>query len=225
MLLKHSASFDSPPHTQHHCGCSLGRSGLKVSVISYGAWVTFGTQIDEDLALQIMQTAFDHGVNFFDNAEMYGFGVAETIMGRVLQRGNWTRSDLVISTKIFWGGKPGMQTVNQLGLSRKHIIEGLDASLARLQVRLDCALPPRAGLWPRLTPVVLSQLSYVDIVFCHRPDPETPMEEIVRAMNHVINTDRAFYWGTSMWTAEQIRDAYRVAERLGLIAPVAEQPQ
>ncbi len=175
----------------------LGSSGLKVSALSYGAWVTFGTQADEDKAYAMMKAAYDAGVNFFDNAEAYAGGEAETIMGRVLKRAGWKRSDLVISTKIFWGG----DGPNDRGLSRKHIVEGVDAALQRLQ------------------------LDYVDLVFAHRPDLHTPIEETVRAFNHVINQGKALYWGTSEWSAEQIMAAYAVARREHLIPPLMEQPQ
>jgi len=169
-----------------------------VSVISLGAWVTYGHQVkEEEVAYECMKTAFDAGVNFFDNAEVYGSGNAETVMGKVIKKAGWKRSDLVISTKVFWGG-PGP---NDKGLSRKHIIEGVTASLQRLQ------------------------LDYVDVVFAHRPDVDTPIEETVRAFNYVIDKGWAYYWGTSEWSAEQIATAVGVANRLGLIAPVVEQPQ
>ena len=175
----------------------LGNSGLKVSALSFGAWVTFGDQIGEDVATDLMKTAFDHGVNFFDNAEGYSAGKAETMMGNVIKKQGWKRSDLVVSTKIFWGG----DGPNDKGLSRKHIIEGTKAALERLQ-----------------TP-------YVDLVFCHRPDPHTPIEETVRAMNFVLNQGMAFYWGTSEWSAEQLRQAYEVARREHLVPPTMEQPE
>jgi voltage-dependent potassium channel beta subunit len=175
----------------------LGSAGLRVSALSYGAWVTFGTQIGEDMAYKLMKTAFDAGVNFFDNAEAYAGGQAETIMGKVIQRAGWKRSDLVLSTKIFWGGSGP----NDQGLSYKHIVEGVDAALQRLQT------------------------DYVDLVFAHRPDIHTPIEETVRAFNHVINQGKAFYWGTSEWSAEQIMEAYAVARREHLIPPQMEQPQ
>ena len=175
----------------------LGSSGLQVSALSFGAWVTFGTQMGEDVAYDCMKAAYDAGVNFFDNAEAYAQGQAETIMGQVLKRASWKRSDLVISTKIFWGG----EGPNDKGLSHKHIVEGTDAALARLQ------------------------LDYVDLVFCHRPDIHTPVEETVRAMTHVINQGKAFYWGTSEWSAAQIMEAYAVARREHLIPPQMEQPQ
>jgi voltage-dependent potassium channel beta subunit len=175
----------------------LGRSGLKVSALSYGAWVTFGDQMDEDAAAACMQAAYDAGVNFFDNAEVYAAGRAETIMGAVLRQKGWQRTDLVISTKIFWGGSGP----NDRGLSRKHIVEGTDAALDRLQ------------------------LDYVDLVYCHRPDTDTPLAETVRAMSYLIDSGRAFYWGTSEWSAEQIREAYHIARRERLVPPTMEQPQ
>ncbi len=175
----------------------LGASGLKVSALSFGSWVTFGDQFDGDVALACMQAAREHGVNFFDNAEVYAQGQAEEIMGRALERAGWSRSDLVISTKIFWGGSGP----NDLGLSRKHIVEGTEAALERLKLR------------------------YVDLIFCHRPDPATPMEETVRAMSHIVETGRAFYWGTSEWSAEETRDAWHIARRERLVPPTMEQPQ
>lgn len=175
----------------------LGKSGLQVSALSYGAWVTFGTQMGVDEAQACMEAAYNAGVNFFDNAEAYAAGEAERIMGEVLKRTNWKRSDLVISTKIFWGG----EGPNDKGLSRKHLVEGLEASLARLQ------------------------LDYVDLLFCHRPDIHTPIEETVRAMTYLINQGKAFYWGTSEWSAQQIMEAHMIARREHLIPPVMEQPQ
>ncbi|HEX7005482.1 MAG TPA: aldo/keto reductase [Trueperaceae bacterium] len=175
----------------------LGRSGLKVSELSFGAWVTFGEQIDEELAFECMDTAYRAGVNFFDNAEVYASGQAERMMGNVIRRAGWKRSDLVVSTKIFWGG----DGPNDRGLSRKHLIEGTEAALERLQ------------------------LDYVDLVFCHRPDLHTPVEETVRAMNYLLERGKAFYWGTSEWSAEQIREAFEVARREHLVGPTMEQPQ
>ncbi len=175
----------------------LGKSGLQVSALSYGAWVTFGTQMGVEEAQACMEAAYNAGVNFFDNAEAYAAGEAERIMGEVLKRTGWKRSDLVISTKIFWGG----HGPNDRGLSRKHLIEGADAALARLQ------------------------LEYVDLIFCHRPDLHTPIEETVRAMTYLINQGKAFYWGTSEWSAQQIMEAHMVARRERLIPPTMEQPQ
>lgn len=175
----------------------LGSSGLKVSALSFGAWVTLGEQVDEEVAFQCMTAAYEAGVNFFDNAEVYGNGKAETVMGNVIKRAGWKRSDLVISTKIFWGGKGP----NDCGLSRKHILEGTQAALERLQ------------------------MDYVDLIFCHRPDQHTPIEETVRAMDFLINQGKAFYWGTSEWSAVEIMEAYGIARREHLIPPLMEQPQ
>jgi len=175
----------------------LGKSGLKVSALSFGAWVTFNDQIGDDTAYQCMKEAYDAGVNFFDNAEVYSAGEAEIMMGKVINKAGWKRSDLVLSTKIFWGGGGP----NDKGLSRKHIIEGTDASLKRLQT------------------------DYVDLIFCHRADLHTPIEETVRAMNQVINQGKAFYWGTSEWNAAQIMEAYQIAKREHLIPPLMEQPE
>ncbi len=176
---------------------NLGRSGLNVSALSFGSWVTFGDQVDEAVAAECMQVAYDHGVNFFDNAEAYAGGQSETMMGTIIQDKGWDRSDLVVSTKIFWGG----DGPNDQGLSRKHVIEGTEAALERLQ------------------------MDYVDLVFCHRPDVETPIEETVRAMSYLVDAGYAFYWGTSEWSAEQIRHAYEFARREHLVPPTMEQPQ
>jgi len=175
----------------------LGSSGLQVSALSFGSWVTFGTQMGEDVAHDCMKAALDAGVNFFDNAEAYAGGQSETIMGSVVKKAGWKRSDLVVSTKIFWGGRGP----NDTGLSRKHIIEGTNAALARLQV------------------------DYVDLIFCHRPDKLTPIEETVRAMDYLISQGKAFYWGTSEWSARQIAEAYHIARRERLVPPTMEQPQ
>ena len=175
----------------------LGNSGLKVSALSLGAWVTYGGQVGEQVARDCMQAAFEAGVNFFDNAEVYANGQAEIVMGNVIKSMGWKRSDLVISTKIFWGG----DGPNDAGLSRKHILEGANASLRRLQ------------------------MDYVDLIFCHRPDKYTPIEETVWAMNLVIQQGKAFYWGTSEWSAAEIMAAYAVARREHLIPPLMEQPE
>jgi voltage-dependent potassium channel beta subunit len=175
----------------------LGKSGLKVSALSLGAWITYGGQVGEDIASECMHAAKDAGVNFFDNAEAYAGGMAETVMGNVIKKAGWKRSDLIISTKLFWGGKGP----NDNGLSRKHILEGIDASLKRLQ------------------------MDYVDLLFCHRPDLYTPVEETVWAMNHVVNQGKAIYWGTSEWSAVQIMEAYGIARREHLIPPLMEQPE
>ena len=176
---------------------NLGKSGLKVSALSFGAWVTFGDQIGEDVAYNCMKEAYDAGVNFFDNAEAYSAGKAETMMGNVIKKTGWKRTDLVLSTKIFWGGRGP----NDSGLSMKHIIEGANAALKRLQT------------------------DYVDLIFCHRPDFHTPIEETVRAMNVLINQGKAFYWGTSEWNSDQIMKAYQFARREHLIPPAMEQPE
>ena len=176
---------------------NLGRSGVKISALSYGAWVTFGPQMDESTAAECMHRAYDAGVNFFDNAEVYADGVAEEIMGAVLAKTGWDRSTYLVSTKIFWGG----DGPNQRGLSRKHIVEGTDAALKRLG------------------------LDYVDLIFCHRADLHTPVEETVWAMDHVIRQGKALYWGTSEWPAGRILEAYHIARREHLIPPVMEQPQ
>jgi voltage-dependent potassium channel beta subunit len=175
----------------------LGRSGLKVSALSFGSWVTFGEQVDEDLATECMKEAYNAGVNFFDNAEAYAGGESEIVMGNIIKKQGWKRSDLVLSTKIFWGG----EGPNDSGLSYKHIIEGTNASLERMQT------------------------DYVELIFCHRPDKFTPIEETVRAMTQVINQGKAFYWGTSEWSGEQIREAYRIARHEHLRPPLMEQPQ
>jgi voltage-dependent potassium channel beta subunit len=183
---------------------NLGRTGLKVSALSYGAWVTFGTQVDVKQAKEIMWQYYQAGVNFFDNAETYSDGKAEEVMGQAVKElvseGKLEREDLVLSTKIFFGYK-NPRGPNDKGLSRKHIIEGTKAALKRFQ------------------------LDYVDLVFCHRPDVATPIEETVRAMNFVIDQGWAFYWGTSEWNAQQITEAQEVAQRLGLIGPAFEQPE
>ena len=176
---------------------NLGKSGLKVSALSFGSWVTFDDQVGEEVAAECMAAAFDAGVNFFDNAEGYASGRSETMMGNVVQKAGWKRSDLVISTKLFWGG----DGPNDTGLSRKHLMEGAQASLERLQ------------------------MDYVDLLFCHRPDAETPVEETVWAMTDLIESGRVFYWGTSEWRPEQLRQAHDVARREHLIPPTMEQPQ
>ena len=148
-----------------------------------------------------MEAAFNAGINFFDCAESYSGGKSETVMGQAIKKYGWKRNDLVISTKIYWGGSHGDRDVNNKGLSRKHLIEGTNAALQRLQ------------------------LDYVDLLYCHRPDRQTPIEETVRAMNYLINSGKCFYWGTSEWNTEEIAIAHQVADRLGLIGPTMEQPQ
>jgi len=175
----------------------LGSSGLRISSLSLGAWITYGGQVGEGVAEECMAAAYESGVNFFDNAEAYAGGNAEVVMGRVIKKRGWKRSDLVVSTKIFWGGSGP----NDRGLSRKHIVEGVEASLRRLG------------------------MDYVDLLFCHRPDYHTPVEETVWAMNLVIQQGKAFYWGTSEWSAEEIMRAVGIARREHLIPPVMEQPE
>ncbi len=175
----------------------LGKSGLKVSALSFGAWVTFAQQITRETAGQLMDTAFAAGVNFFDNAEAYASGQAEVVMGEILKARGWPRDEFIVSSKVFWGGdKP-----NQTGLSRKHIVEACHAAMHRLQV------------------------DYLDLYFCHRPDPETPIEETVRAMSDLIQQGKVLYWGTSEWSAGQITEAYTLAREFGLVPPTMEQPQ
>lgn len=180
----------------------LGNSGLHVSALGLGGWLTFGGHVENELTFSIMKTAYDNGISFFDTAESYASGQSEIIMGQAIKKFAWNRSDIVISTKLNWGGANGEVLVNNHGLSRKHIIEGLRASLKRMD------------------------LEYVDIVYAHRPDRLTPMEETVRAFNHVIEQKGwALYWGTSEWSADEIAEACGIAKQLGLIAPVVEQPQ
>jgi voltage-dependent potassium channel beta subunit len=175
----------------------LGKAGIKLSALSLGAWVTYGGQVGEEVARSCMTAAYEAGVNFFDNAEAYAGGQAEVVMGNVIKQQRWRREDLVVSTKIFWGGAGP----NDTGLSHKHIIEGVQNALRRLQ------------------------MEYVDLVFCHRPDPNTPIEETVRAMDLVIKQGKAFYWGTSEWSAAEIMRADAIARQYGLTPPTMEQPQ
>ncbi|MCJ1259261.1 hypothetical protein MMC24_007097 [Lignoscripta atroalba] len=179
----------------------LGRSGLQVSAISLGGWLTYGGHVENEGTFACMKAAYDVGINFFDCAEGYAGGESEKVMGEAIKKYGWKRNDLVISTKINWGGAFGDNPVNNGGLSRKHLIEGLNMSLKRLG------------------------LDYVDLVYAHRPDRNTPMEETVRAFNHLIDTGKAFYWGTSEWNPEEIANAWRVAEKLNMIGPLMEQPQ
>lgn len=175
----------------------LGRAGLKVSELSLGAWTTYGELVGEDAAEACMRAAYDAGVNFFDNAEAYGDGRAETQMGNVLARMGWARESYVVSTKIFWGGSGP----NDRGLSHKHVIEGVHKALRRLRVE------------------------YVDLCYCHRPDPNTPIEETVRAMDILVRQGKVFYWGTSEWSAAEIMRADGIARQYGLTPPTMEQPQ
>ncbi|KGO68905.1 Potassium channel, voltage-dependent, beta subunit, KCNAB-like protein [Penicillium italicum] len=192
---------DALPEMQYRF---LGRTGLKVSVISLGSWLTYGGHVGDETALDCVKVAYDAGVNFFDTAEVYSGGKSEIVLGEAIKKFGWKQNDLVISTKIYWGGANSAnpaKPLNNNGLSRKHIIEGMNLSLQRLD------------------------LPYVDIVYAHRADRDTPMEEVVRAFNYLIDNGKAFYWGTSEWTASEIADAWRIADRLGLIGPVVEQPQ
>ncbi|MGB9790878.1 MAG: potassium channel beta subunit family protein [Thermotoga caldifontis] len=173
----------------------VGKWGLKVSELSLGSWITFGNQLDFESAKTLVKRAFDAGINFFDTAEAYASGIAESMLGEIFK--SFRRSDLVVSTKIFWGGNGP----NDRGLSRKHLLEGTWASLKRLQ------------------------MDYVDILYCHRPDPEVPMEEIVWTMDQILRSGLALYWGTSEWSAEQIELAHETARRLNCIPPIVEQPQ
>jgi len=175
----------------------LGKSGLKLSALSFGSWVTFSTQVDERAAADLMKLAYDGGVNFFDNAEAYAAGESETIMGRALKKLGWGRDTYCVSSKVFWGGK----LPTQRGLSRKHVHDACHAALRRLQV------------------------DYLDLFFCHRPDLDTPIEETVRAMNDLIAQGKVLYWGTSEWRADEIAEAHGIARVNGFAGPTMEQPQ
>jgi voltage-dependent potassium channel beta subunit len=177
----------------------LGRSGLKVSVLSFGSWVTFKSQLDVDKALDCMDAAYRAGVNFFDNAEAYAGGESERIMGEAIQQLGWPRHSYVVSSKFFWGLHDGPNSRNTL--NRKYLTEAIDASLERFG------------------------LDHLDLIYCHRADPETPIEETVRAMSDAIDRGKALYWGTSEWTADEIRAAWDVADRHGWHKPIVEQPQ
>jgi len=177
----------------------LGRSGLKVSELSLGSWVTYGNQLDAAAARECMAAAWDRGVNFFDNAEVYAAGRSEELMGETFRKLGWPRLRYIVSTKFFWGISDGPNEKNTL--NRKYLLHGIDASLKRLQ------------------------LDYVDLVFCHRPDPNTPIEETVCAMHDMIARGKALYWGTSEWPADAIRAAWQIADRHHLHKPVMEQPE
>jgi len=177
----------------------LGRSGLKVSVLSFGSWVTFGNQMGEDLATECMAAAYEAGVNFFDNAEVYALGKSESVMGNLLKKLAWRRGSYLVSTKFFWGLHDGPNEKNTL--NRKRLLDAIDGSLRRLQ------------------------LEYVDLVFCHRPDPTTPIEETVWAMHDIVARGKAVYWGTSQWSAAEIMQAWQIADKHHLHKPVMEQPQ
>lgn len=178
----------------------LGTSGLKISRLSFGSWVTFGTQVDIGLAKEQMACAFEAGVNFFDNAEVYSGGESETIMGRAIAELGWKRYEYVISTKLYWGIHEGVVNMKNT-LNRKYLMQAIDGSLERLG------------------------LDFVDLVYAHRPDPETPIEETVYAMSDMVASGRALYWGTSEWSADEIRAAWEIADKRNLRKPVVEQPQ
>ena len=177
----------------------LGRAGIRVSALSLGSWVTFHNQVDVDAAVDSMAAAYDAGVNFFDNAEVYAGGKSEEVMGAALKKLGWRRSSYLVSTKFYWGLSEGVNEQNTL--NRKRLLEAINGSLKRFD------------------------LEYVDLVFCHRPDPTTPIEETVWAMHNIIESGKAFYWGTSEWSAAEIIAAIEIAERHHLHKPVMEQPQ
>ncbi len=177
----------------------LGRSGLQVSEVSLGSWLTFGKLITDDTAAELMTLAYDNGVNFFDNAEIYSRGESERVMGRILKQMAWPRDTWTVSSKVFFGA--GGKLPTQLGLHRKHVVEACHDALKRLQV------------------------DYLDLYFCHRPDPNTPIDETVWSMHQLIMQGKVLYWGTSEWSADQIREAHAIAEKHHLIGPTMEQPQ
>ena len=179
----------------------MGRTGLQLSALSYGSWVTFHKQIDDSVADELMGIAYDSGINFFDNAEVYALGESERLMGRVLKNKNWDRTSYTVSSKAFFGWRGKLNKPNQTGLSRKHLTEACHEALQRLQ------------------------LDYLDIFFCHRPDKNVPIEEVVWTMNILIRQGKILYWGTSEWSGVEIMEAHRVAAQLGLIGPSVEQPQ
>lgn len=178
----------------------MGRTGLQLSVLSFGSWVTFHKQIEDNTADSLMGMAYDAGINFFDNAEGYALGESELMMGRVLKQKNWERSSYVVSSKVFFGWRKNNKP-NQTGLSRKHIYEACHEALQRLQ------------------------LDYLDLFFCHRPDPKVPIEEVVWTMHNLIQQGKILYWGTSQWSGAEIMEAHRVAQQYNLIGPSMEQPQ
>jgi voltage-dependent potassium channel beta subunit len=178
----------------------LGKSGVKISALSLGSWLTFGNQISDAVAEELMVMAYEAGINFFDSAEGYAAGRAEETMGRILAQQAWDRTSYMVSSKVFFGSRR-RPLPNQNGLSRKHIVEACHEALQRLQV------------------------AYLDLYFCHRADPSVPTVEIVRTMNTLIQQGKILYWGTSEWTAVQIMEAHRIAEKLGLEGPTMEQPQ
>jgi voltage-dependent potassium channel beta subunit len=177
----------------------LGSAGIKVSVLSLGSWVTYGSQVDIDAAADMIKLAYDNGINFFDNAEVYAGGQSEKIMGSAFRKLGLRRGSYLISTKLYWGLHDGPNEKNTL--NRKYLLEAMEGSLERLG------------------------MNHVDLVFCHRPDPETPIEETVRAMSDIVSSGKAFYWGTSEWSGEQIREAWEIADKRNLHKPQMEQPQ
>ena len=179
----------------------MGKTGLQLSVLSFGSWVSFHKQIDDSVADELMGIAYDNGVNFFDNAEVYALGESEKMMGRVLKKKNWDRTSYTVSSKAFWGWRGKENKPNQTGLSRKHIVEACDEALQRLQ------------------------LEYLDLFFCHRPDKKVPIEEVVWTMHNLVQNGKILYWGTSEWSGVEIMEAHRVAHQYRLIGPVVEQPQ
>jgi voltage-dependent potassium channel beta subunit len=179
----------------------LGKSGLQVSVLSFGSWVSFSKQINDKVADELMGLAYDKGINFFDNAEVYALGESEKMMGRVLKKKKWDRTSYTVSSKAFFGWRGKENKPNQMGNSRKHLTEACNEALQRLGV------------------------DYLDMYFCHRPDKQTPIEETVWAMNHLIQQGKVLYWGTSEWSGVEIMEAHRVAEKFRLIGPTMEQPQ
>jgi len=181
----------------------LGRAGLQVSELSLGSWVTYHNQVDTKAATEMLAAAFDAGINFFDNAEVYAQGESEVVMGQAFKALGWNRLDYIVSSKFFWGlARDGVTTVNRKDtLNRKYLMQAVDASLKRFQ------------------------LEHLDLIYCHRPDPHTPIEETVWAMSDIIRQGKALYWGTSEWSAADIRAAWEIAERHHLHKPVVEQPQ
>lgn len=179
----------------------MGKTGLQLSVLSFGSWVTFGKQINDNASEKLMALAYDNGINFFDNAEVYSRGESEKMMGRILKKSNWERSSYVVSSKVFFGWRGEANKPNQMGLSRKHIVEACHEALQRFQ------------------------LDYLDLFLCHRPDKTTPIEEVVRTMNTLIQQGKILYWGTSEWSGAEIAEAHMTARQLGLEGPSVEQPQ
>jgi len=178
----------------------MGKTGLQLSVLSFGSWVTFHKQIEDNTADTLMGMAYDAGINFFDNAEGYAFGESEKMMGRVLKAKNWDRTSYTVSSKVYFGSRVDPKP-NQTGLSRKHIVETCHEALQRLQ------------------------LDYLDLYFCHRPDTNVPIEEVVWTMHNLIQQGKILYWGTSQWSGAEIMEAHRVAQQYGLVGPTMEQPQ